>query len=291
MVTIVTPATTANLGPGFDCLGCALSLYNRFEFEEIDSGYEITGCPPEYAGADNLCAVAYRAAMERMGMRPRGLRVAIDSRIPLSRGLGSSASCIVAGALAANALHGNPLSEDEALCVATGVEGHPDNVAPCLLGGLTASFLQEGRVRTVRFTPHPSIRFCALIPDFELSTAKARAALPAQVPFADAVYNLSRAALLPRALEAGDTGAVAAALTDRLHQPYRKALIPEYDRVRETALACGAFAFCVSGAGPTLLALYQDDAFPARAEEALRPFAHAWQVLPLAVDAAGSKVL
>ena len=288
VVKVVAPATTANLGPGFDSLGCALTLYNRFEFEELDAGYEITGCPAEYANGDNLCCVAYRAAMERMGLPVRGLRVDIDAQIPVSRGLGSSAACIVSGVMAANVLHGRPLSPEEMVDVATAVEGHPDNVAPCLLGGLTASFLEGSHAHTARFFPHPSIGFCALIPDFELSTAKARAALPAQVSLRDAVFNLSRAALLPKALEEGNTAAVAAAMDDKLHQPYRKALIPEYDDVREAALASGAFAFCVSGAGPTLMALYGRPDFPGRMEEAVRRLTHGWQVLPLSVDDTGA---
>ena len=141
-----------------------------------------------------------------------------------------------------------------------------------------------GEAFSVRYAPHESIRFCALIPDFELSTEKARGVLPAQVPFQDAVYNLSRTAVFARAMELGDTRLIAAALSDRLHQPYRKPLFREYDAVRERALSSGAIGFCVSGAGPTLLSLYTDEGYPARVAKALAGIENHWQVTPLSVS-------
>lgn len=285
MVRIHAPATTANLGAGFDCMGCALSLYNTYEIEEIETGFEITGCEAAYANQNNLVVRAYQEAMRRMGLPLRGLRVYIEANIPLARGLGSSAACISAGVLAASLLHGGRLSEQELLDTATAVEGHPDNVAPCLLGGLTASMMEAGTACSVRFTPHESIRFCALIPDFELSTERARAVLPALVPFEDAVYNLSRAAVFARAMENGDVRVLSLALSDRLHQPYRKPLLREYDAVRARALESGAFGLCVSGAGPTLLALYTHASFPSRMEKAVQGLENRWQVLPLSVAA------
>lgn len=290
MVRIQAPATTANLGAGFDCLGCALSLYNTYEIEEIEQGVEITGCEVAYANENNLVVRAYREAMRRMSLPLRGLRVHIESQIPLARGLGSSAACISAGVLAASLLHGGGMDERALLSAATAVEGHPDNVAPCLLGGLTASMMEGEQAFSVRYRVHESIRFCALVPDFELSTERARAVLPAQVPFRDAVYNLSRAAVFARAMETGDVRTLAAALSDRLHQPYRKPLLREYDAVRERALSCGAFGFCVSGAGPTLLALYTGDAFLPRIQHALTPLQNHWQALPLAVGDGAKEV-
>lgn len=284
MVRIQAPATTANLGAGFDCLGCALSLYNTYEIEEIAQGYEITGCGAAYANENNLVARAYREAMRRMNLPVRGLRVNIQANIPLARGLGSSAACIAAGVLGASLLHGGRMDEQALLDAATAIEGHPDNVAPCLLGGLTASMMEGGEAFSVRYAPHESIRFCALIPDFELSTEKARGVLPAQVPFQDAVYNLSRTAVFARAMELGDTRLIAAALSDRLHQPYRKPLFREYDAVRERALSSGAIGFCVSGAGPTLLSLYTDEGYPARVAKALAGLENHWQVMPLSVS-------
>ena len=283
MVTIGAPATTANLGAGFDCLGCALSLQNTYEIEELEQGWEISGCEPAYAGKDNLVARAYCEAMRRMNLPVGGLRVHITTGIPVARGLGSSAACIAAGVLAASLLHGGGLDEQGLLDAATAVEGHPDNVAPCLLGGMTASMMSEGRAYSVRYRPHESIRFCALIPDFELSTEQARAVLPAQVPFGDAVFNLSRAAVFARAMELGDVRVISAALDDRLHQNYRKPLFREYDAVRARALSSGAFAFCVSGAGPTLLSLYTDDAYPERMRQAVNDLENQWQVVPLSV--------
>jgi len=288
MVRITAPATTANMGAGFDCLGCALSLYNTFDVEEIEQGFEITGCDAAYANENNLVVVAYKEAMRRMNLPVRGLRVHIDAQIPLARGLGSSAACISAGVAAAHRLHPGKLTAQQLLDAATAVEGHPDNVAPCLLGGLTASMMADGQAYTVRYNPHPSIRFCALIPDFELSTEMARGVLPKQVPFADAVFNLSRVAVFTRAMEQGDVSTIAAALDDRLHQPYRKMLMREYDAVRELALKNGAFAFCVSGAGPTLLSLYTDESYPQRMAQAVSALQNTWQVLPLDVVRSGA---
>lgn len=290
MVKIQAPATTANLGAGFDCLGCALSLHNTYELEEIEHGYEISGCDAAYANENNLVARAYREAMRRMNLPVRGLRVRIEASIPLARGLGSSAACIAAGVLGASLLHGGRMDEQALLDAATAIEGHPDNVAPCLLGGLTASMTESGRVYSVRYQPHESIRFCALIPDFELSTEQARGVLPAQVPFADAVYNLSHAAVFARAMELGDARLIAAALSDRLHQPYRKPLFREYDALRERVLDAGAIGFCVSGAGPTLLSLYTDEGYPERVAQRLCGLENRWQALPLRV-AEGARAL
>lgn len=296
-VTVQVPATTANLGPGFDCFGCALALYNSVTVALEGNALCIEGCDAAYCGPDNLAAAAYRAVLARLGLPcEAGLHITIRADIPVSRGLGSSAALLVAGALAANALHGSPLDRRALLEICNRLEGHPDNLAPALYGGLTASLLEGDVPYIVRYTVHPSLQFVAVVPDFELSTHRARAVLPAAVPHADAVYNLSHAAVLARALETGDADTIRAALRDRLHQPYRQGLIAHYDAAHDAALALGALTYCISGAGPTQLALVQgasEDAaaFARKLQGALAAIAPAWQVLPLPVDATGGQVL
>lgn len=290
-VSIRVPATSANLGPGFDSFGCALSLYNTYTFEIIESGLEITGCPEEFCNEDNLSIVAYRKTVQAMGLPVESLRLHIQSDIPVCRGLGSSSAMLVAGALAANALHDSRFSLEYLLYLCTQIEGHPDNLAPAFFGGMTASLMRNGRPVTARFPLSESLRFIALIPDFQLSTEKARAILPKEIPFADAVYNVSHAALLLRALETADIEMISFALNDRLHQPYRKHLIDGYDEAERIARACGAASFCISGAGPTCLCIADNDAVSARLQETLPQSLPNWKVLPLRLDTHGAKLI
>lgn len=291
MIHVRVPATTANLGPGFDCLGLALAAYGHFYFEERPTGLEFENIAPQFCNADNLAVVAYRRALREMSAEEKGLFLSIRSDIPVSSGLGSSASLLAAGLVAANELHGRPFSKEKLLDLATELEGHPDNVAPALLGGLTASMMIDGRALSMRYPIHRDARVCVLIPDFALSTREARAALPTGVSLADAVFNVSRVAVLLKALETGDWRTVGLAMDDRLHQPYRARLIPEYDEVRTCALDCGAAAFCISGAGPTLLCLCTDDGFAERMSAAVEPLKYKWRVLPLATDAEGAVII
>ncbi len=290
MVTVRVPATTANLGPGFDTFGCALSLYNTLTFSETDGDLRFSGCEAAYCNADNLSVVAYRRVMEALGLPMPGLDITMDTQIPICRGLGSSASLIAAGAAAANALHGSPYSPLELLGICNAIEGHPDNLAPALLGGLVASFVEDGRPFAARYDVHPGLHFTALIPDFELSTHAARRVLPKEVPYGDAVFNVSRAAVLLKALEQGDKELLRVSLDDRLHQPYRRSLIPGYEQVRALALDCGALAFCISGAGPTLLCLSMEDGFDAALARHLHELPQRWTQLPLPVDHTGVQV-
>ena len=290
MIFVRVPATSANLGPGFDCFGLALNLYGRFGFEETAEGLSFENVEEKYQNADNLAVRAYFRVLDELGMPRRGLRVRIDSDIPPCRGLGSSASLIAAGLTAANAAHGSMLDGAVLLRLATEIEGHPDNVAPALQGGLTASIMDGDSVLTMRCALSEKLRFMALIPDFELSTQRARAVLPKQVPLADAVFNASRTAVLLRALETGDMRAVAAAMDDRLHQPYRASLIDEYEAVRALALRSGATAVCISGAGPTMMCVYADDEFNAAMTRGLQDMRNRWRALPLLPDMQGALI-
>ena len=291
MITIRVPGTTANLGPGFDCLGLALGVYGYFTFEERESGLEFENVAPEFQNEDNLAIRGYRRAIQELGLAQPGIYLHIESDIPVSSGLGSSASLIVAGVVAANELHGRLLNSQTLLNLVTELEGHPDNVAPALLGGVTASLLYGGNVITMQCPISDQLRFAVLIPDFSLSTAEMRAALPKQIPFADAAYNIAHAAVLLKALEAGDFDAIAAAMDDKLHQPYRSPLIHEYDEIRSRALEAGALGFAISGAGPTLFCVYRDEGFYWRMKQAVRSLKHAWRVMPLPVDRVGAVVV
>ena len=195
-IKVIVPATSANLGPGFDSLGLALNLYATFEFTLMDEGLEIEGCPDEYKNENNLAVTAFRGIYWRQGQRAPGLRLKIHSDIPSTRGMGSSSAFLTGGALAANAFLGNPFSRQEILQILSAFEGHPDNVTPALYGGFTATAMHGGAPCMAQFPVNERVHLCALIPSFELSTSASRMALPATVSHKDAAYNLSRVALL-----------------------------------------------------------------------------------------------
>ena len=290
-VTIRVPATTANLGPGFDAFGCALSLYTDVTFEETDSGLEITGCDEAYARPDNLAYTAYCAVLNTLNEDIRGVKIHIDAHIPICRGLGSSAALLVAGAMGANVLHGSKLSTQGLLNITNAMEGHPDNLAPAFRGGLTASMVDGGLPVTVNFPLHAGWEFLALVPDFDLPTSLARSVLPEQLNRGDAIFNVSHGALVLKALELGDEKLLRTAMQDRLHQNYRKKLIPDYDKIEALVRATGA-AFCLSGAGPTLLCITRNEGLEEKLAKKLDSITqHNWQMLPLHVEFQGAHVL
>ena len=280
-VTVRVPATTANLGPGFDAFGCALSLYTDVTFEETEAGLEITGCPEEFTGPDNLAYVSYCAALATMSEELRGVKIHIEADIPVCRGLGSSAALLVAGALGANVLRGNKLSTQGLLNITNAMEGHPDNLAPAFFGGLTASMVDNGLPVCVNFPLHPDWEFLALVPDFDLPTTVAR----------QAVYNIAHGALVLKALELGDEKLLRNAMQDRIHQPYRKKMIPDYDKIESLIRTTGA-AFCLSGAGPTLLCITRNPGLEGRLAKKLDSITIAnWQMIPLHVEFQGAHVI
>ena len=290
-VTVQVPATSANLGPGFDSFGLALSLYNYISLEETESSLEFIGCDPTYANEDNLIFQAYKAAMDYMGLPIKGLRVEIEANIPISRGLGSSAALLTAGAMGANALHGSPLSLQQILEVTNPIEGHPDNLAPAIFGGMTASMMVGEQPITVPCPLHSDWKFLALVPDFPLSTSAARSVLPKSYSRADAVYNVGRGALVIKALELGDEALLAMAMDDKIHQPYRRSLIADYGIIEDMAKAQGA-AFCLSGAGPTLLCVTRSNDLAQYLRNKLPAVTEAnWTVLELQAEHGGVKII
>ncbi len=259
-VRVQVPATTANLGPGFDALGMALGLYNEIRVEvggvglQLDVEGEGAGRLREQ-GATNLVARALTGTLAKLGARPDGLSLRTINRIPLSRGLGSSSAAVLGGVVAAAALAGVRLTPEELLDLALPLEGHPDNIGPALLGGLTVTTLVEGRVCCIPLPVPADLGAVAVIPEFHLATAKARKALPREVPREDAVFNVGRVALFLAAMQTGRMDLLREATRDRLHQPYREPLVPGMAEVLAEGERAGALACFLSGAGPTLLAL------------------------------------
>jgi homoserine kinase len=257
-LSVRVPATTANLGPGFDCLGLALDLWATFWVESIQHGLEVecrcddgTALPSD---GQNLAVQAMRAAFRRANKPLPSLRIRVECGIPIGRGLGSSAAAIVGGLVAANSLLGGCYSQAELLALATSIEGHPDNVAAALLGGLVIAVQDGKRLTTVRRPVPRSLECVLFIPQHALSTKLARKVLPACVPRADAVYNIGRAALWIAAVQTRQWEWLDLATRDRLHQPYRRSLIKGMEQVFESARQAGARGVALSGAGPTLIA-------------------------------------
>ncbi len=257
-VDVRVPATTANLGPGFDCLAMALDLWNECRFELAPAGFqvEISGEGAGRLANDerNLLIQAFTGLYQARGAAlPAGLRVACRNAVPLGSGMGSSASAVVAGLLAANHFLGGPAGVDELLVLANELEGHPDNAAAALYGGLVVISHQTGGLLTRRFDV-PALPAVIVLPDFGLPTREARAALPKQVTLKDAIFNLGRSALVVEALRSQDLDLLGQVMDDRLHQPYRLKLIPGAENALNAARQAGAAAAAISGAGPSLIA-------------------------------------
>lgn len=289
-VTVMVPATTANLGPGFDTLGCALGLFARLTFEKTaEPGLIITGCDPVYAGKDNLAYTAFMDTVEELGTEPDGgLKIHIESDIPVSRGFGSSAALLVAGAMGANELYEGGLTKEQLLTIVTRIEGHPDNLAPAIYGGLTASLMDGDIPITRNFPISDEWEFITFIPDFPLATSKARAVLPDTVSRSDSIFNTSHAVLVLRALADGDLDLLRTAMQDRLHQDYRRGLIPGYDEI-EDLVCCHGGAFAISGAGPILLCVAKDKSLADTLRAMLPPtLSEHWRVETFPVSQIGA---
>lgn len=264
-ITIRVPATSANCGPAFDCMGVACTLYDDFTYTVSDtkSGFYLQvigeGAGMLHPSGRNL---AFSSFLEIWNQYTNHMRVGITLQmrndIPMSRGLGSSSAAIVGGVMAANILAEAHLNREQILKVANKIEGHPDNVAPAIYGGFTISCLKDGEPHCLRFLPSKPLQFIAVIPDKPLATALARKALPAQVSLQDAVFNESRSALLAGSLMSGQYEFLPLAMEDKLHQPYRARLIPGMENVFQAGQAAGAYHCIISGAGSTIMA-YADE--------------------------------
>jgi homoserine kinase len=250
-IVVRAPATSANLGPGFDCLGLTLDLWN-----EVSA---VAGVR-QAADEENLIHRAARAVFDALGVPYPGFELQCTNSIPFARGLGSSSAAIVCGMLIANQCLGSPWSETRLLELATSLEGHPDNVVPCLLGGVRVATLTDaGRLVQARVPVALRLRAVAFIPEHNVPTAHARGMLPSSVSMADALFNVARSSLLVAALASGQPEALAEATRDRLHQPYRLTLFPAGAALLDTALQAGALGAFTSGAGPSVVALCGDE--------------------------------
>ncbi len=294
-VRVRVPASSANLGPGFDALGLALALYNEVTARESDAisvSVEGEGAGKVPTGEQNVVVRAVRAVYEAAGRRFPGCTLTCLNRIPLARGLGSSAAAWVGGLLAGNALLGSPLDRAAVLALAARAEGHPDNVAAALYGGLTVACARPGGITAVSLPVPGHLRWVVLIPEITSATAEARAVLPQTVPRADAVFNVQRVALLLASLQADRPESLRLALEDRLHEPYRLSLFAWMSDVARAARQAGALGCVLSGAGPSLLAVVSGDtqAVAQAMEAALRQAGIAGRARSLDVDGQGAVV-
>lgn len=299
-IIVKVPATTANLGPGFDALGLALDLWNEAEFiatrdKQISLTIKGEGAYRLPRDAENAIVDAALQVYDLAGKPCAGLQIHCVNRIPLGSGLGSSSAAMLTGMLGANALLGNPFSREEILKLAIETEGHPDNVAPAMLGGLVASIIHESHVVSLRLTltgQRTPIHITVVLPDFDFPTKQARAILPKQIERRDAIYNISRAVIVTEAFRVGDLDMLGEAMTDKLHQPYRLPLIPGAQAAMDSMKEAGASAVALSGAGPSLIA-FSSKRETAIGEAAKRAFAESGleaRVYKLKISRKGAEV-
>jgi homoserine kinase len=294
MIKVKVPATTANMGPGFDCIGMALQLYNIVYAEPIEKGLEIVvqdGNPSIPTDETNLIYKSICHFYKEIGQEVPPMRIIQQDSIPHTRGLGSSAACIVAGLHIANAMSQSFFSKEELVQMAAQLEGHPDNTTPALLGGMTIGAMDEKDMKYVKIRVAENMHFAVMIPDFTLSTEKARAALPEQISLKDGIFNASRAALLAASMLSGDIENLSMAMEDRFHEPYRAQLIPHMNEIIEEAKKHGAKGAFLSGAGPTLIAVIRNVvSFRKEMVHYLEGLEENWQVKMLQADKDGAKV-
>ena len=289
-VKVKVPATSANLGSGFDVAGLALTLYNTFTFELSEDGLNIKGCPEQFCNENNLTYQAFKRAAEVCGLEYQGVNIECSGEVPYTRGLGSSSTCIVAGIVGAFAFKDKVEERQEILELATSIEGHPDNVAPAIFGGVTVSVMEEDNVLTLNIPVKHDYRFVALIPPFTLSTEQSRAVLPQILPRKDAIKNVSHLALMVASLINGYDEGLKLGFKDRLHQPYRGDLIAGFDEImavlEKDEQVLGAY---LSGAGPTIMAvIHADDRMGVvRIKEKLGDLIKDWRVNKLELDNRG----
>ena len=288
-IRIQVPATSANLGVGFDVMGLALDLVATFTFQDSDE-LRIGGCLERYCNGQNLVWASYRQACAMLDVDARTLAIDIESPLPLSGGLGSSSTCVVAGVVAAQLLSGRPFDRALALDMATTIEGHPDNVAPAVYGGLTSSFVEAGTTCAAVMPVGDNLRFVAMAPPYEVHTDQARRALPEEVPLQTAVWQMGRCVAVADALERGDAALLAKACHDKLHEPHRRLLIPDYDLLRTSSLQAGACAFVISGSGSTMLAVADGDEVANRIEKAIETSVEGLWVRRLRANMSGTAV-
>lgn len=298
MLHIRVPATSANMGSGFDSIGIALKLYNDIWIEEIDQGVEIIlkkkqaiNIPTDKRNLIYRTMVDFYASI---GKVMPGVRIVQEDDIPVTRGLGSSAACIIGGLMAANIMSGQNYSDAQIAQIAAKIEGHPDNSNPALLGGMVVGALSNDEMRYAKVKMPENLSFAIMVPDFPVSTEKSREALPDEIDRQDAIFNSSRAALLVASMASGDISNLAMAMEDRLHQPYRRHLVPEMERIFKAAKGYGALGAYLSGAGSTIMAVLTDDCakeFETKMNAYLNSITGEWFLKILKPELEGAKIM
>ncbi len=292
MIYVRVPATSANMGAGFDSLGIALGLYNTLRIAEIENGITVYNNSKDFipTGEKNLVYRAMCSVFDEVGYEKKGIKIIQNSDIPVTRGMGSSSACIIGGMLAANVISGRKLSYSRILDLAAELEGHPDNVAPAMFGGFCTAVAESGKTIYQSNKLSPRLKAAVVIPDFFLSTKMSRTTLPEEVPLKDASYNISRAALLTSLLVNEKYDDLRYAVKDRLHQDYRKSNIPHFDEIMEKSYEFGAKATYLSGSGPTMVSLITDRYTEFRREmsQFLAEYGESWSVRVLPIDNVGA---
>lgn len=295
MVEVRVPATSANMGAGFDTMGIALGLYNIITVEEIESGLKIINRNTSEFIPTNENNLIYRAltrVFNEVGYSKKGIKIIQNSSIPMTRGLGSSSACIVGGLLAANVISKRQLSYERILEIATEMEGHADNVVPALYGGFCISACDNGRIYHRSYKLSPKLKYAVMVPDFYLPTKKSRRLLPKELPLKDASHNISRAVWFASSLATGKLDNLKIGVDDRIHQPYRKNCVDGMDEIFDESYKNGAKATFLSGSGPTVLSIIDNDydAFCENMNLFFDEKALAWKCKIIGIDNVGSVV-
>lgn len=293
MVTVRVPASTANIGPGFDCLGIALNMYNTAEFELTDGGLEIditNSASYIPVTENNYVYVGFKKVFEEAGESFDGVRIKLNSDIPVTRGLGSSSASIVLGLMGANRILNDRFTREELLYMAYKIEGHPDNVAPAIMGGFTVAVPDRDKVVYTKTKIPENVKFAAMIPDFYFATKKSRGILPKFVPFKNASYNIAHASLLTSAVSNGDFSMLGVAVRDRMHQKYRFSKIRSGEYIIRSAKRFGAVCGYLSGAGPTIISIVDKDfaLFEEQMNNLIKTNLSGWQLKMLSADNDGA---
>ncbi len=298
-IKVRVPGSSANMGPGFDSLGLALTIYNYIEAEETEQGLviEINDAETkEFLPTDekNLVYKSMKYLFEKAGYTPKGLKLTLTSEVPVTRGLGSSSACIIGGLVAANELSGKKFSPREIMTMATKIEGHSDNVCAAYLGGFTVSVFDKDEVFYYSHKINGDLKCLVLIPDYAVTTQKARNTLPGYYPKRDVAFNISHASLLVAAMVSGNYDNLLCAIDDRVHEPYRKIFIDGYQKLYNKLKSYGALGTFISGSGPTLASIIEaDDAesFLEDIKEYTDKAFPSWSVKLLDIDNEGAKII
>ncbi len=293
MIKVRVPASSANIGPGFDSLGVALNIYNEAEFIPIDSGLEIEIMDDAHfipQGENNYVYRAFRRVFMEYGKEPCPIKIKLWSNIPVTRGLGSSSSSVVLGLMGANAILGNVFSKAELLRLGCEIEGHPDNLAASLFGGFTVACSDGGEIACSKIEVSENLHFAAMIPDFYLQTKKSRAVLPNMVPFKNASYNIAHSSLVVSAFASGNYSLLSSAVKDRLHQRYRFSKVKSGEYVARVLKRSGALCSYLSGAGPTVMGIVEGDCaqFTEKMNNLIKTNLKNWRLVMLSADNEGA---